>query len=238
MKNTLFIALFFFTFASAQNQSTERTRTDYHRELEEEFLDNCARKYNYTYQMSEWQNCLDEGIKKDSTYAYFWQQKAMPYFKAKKYEIGMEYIDKAVLYDAKRWQPYRAFIKCIFIKSYREAILDFEDCKNKFGNDFVMDHTFDFYIALSYLQLNEFGKAEVLLQGYVNQMLAKNGESWVHQTALFYLGISKYEQKRYEEAIIDFDRALKNYSSFSEVKFYKAICMLYLGENPEEIKKY
>ena len=42
--------------------------------------------------MSEWQNCLDEGLKKDSTVAYLWQQKAMPYFKLRKCEIGMPYV--------------------------------------------------------------------------------------------------------------------------------------------------
>ena len=42
----------------------------------EEFVTNCAEKYNYNYQMAEWQNCLDEGLKKDSTVAYLWQQKS------------------------------------------------------------------------------------------------------------------------------------------------------------------
>lgn len=30
----------------------------------EEFVTNGAEKYNYNYQMAEWQNCLDEGLKK------------------------------------------------------------------------------------------------------------------------------------------------------------------------------
>ena len=122
----------------------------------EEFATNGAQKYDYNYQMAEWQNSLDNGLKKDSTIAYLWQQKAMPYFKAKKYEIGMKYIDKAVHYNPERWQSYRAFIKCIFAKTYKEAIVDFEDCKKKFGNNYVMDHTYNFYIGLSFLQLNEF----------------------------------------------------------------------------------
>jgi hypothetical protein len=32
------------------------------------------------------------------------------YFKAKKYEVGMKYLDKAVKYNPERWQSYRAFI--------------------------------------------------------------------------------------------------------------------------------
>jgi hypothetical protein len=42
--------------------------------------------------------------------------KSMPILKAKKYEVGMKYLDKAVKYNPERWQSYRAFIKCILPK--------------------------------------------------------------------------------------------------------------------------
>jgi hypothetical protein len=35
-----------------------------------------------------------------------WQQKSMPILKAKKYEVGMKYLDKAVKYNPERWQSY------------------------------------------------------------------------------------------------------------------------------------
>ncbi|MDR6966023.1 tetratricopeptide (TPR) repeat protein [Flavobacterium arsenatis] len=226
-----FLSLSFFSFSQTQEAELEKRKR--HDELQQKFVTDCAEHYNYNYNMNEWQACLDAGLKVDSTYAYFWQQKAMPYFKARKYEVGMNYIDKAVLYDAERWQPYRAFIKCIFAKTYKDAILDFEDCIKKFGNGYVMDHTYNFYIAISCLQLNEFSKVEILLQDYVNQMLAKNGEDWLHPTALFYLGISQYEQSRFEEAITNFDKALKNYKNLAEAQYYKAICLAKLGKTEE-----
>jgi len=195
----------------------------------EKYLTNCAEKYNYSTRMSEWQNCLDEGLKKDSTIAYLWQQKSMPYFKARKYEIGMPLLDKAVKYDAERWQPYRGFIKCIFSKSYRDAIIDLEDCKKKFGNGYVMDHSYDFYIAISYLQLNEYQKAESLLQSYVMDIYTTR-DKLEHPTAYFYLGIAKFELQKYEDAVVLFDKALKIYPKFSDVKFYKAVCLLRLND--------
>ena len=160
-KTLLFILILLATSIYSQTNSEEVKKRQ--EAIIEEYLTNCAKKCNYTYQMSEWQNCLDEGLKKDSTVAYLWQQKAMPYFKARKYEVGMKYIDKAVEYDRERWQPYRAFIKCLFAKTYQEAVIDFEDCIKRFGNMYVMDHTYNFYIGLSYLQLNEYGKAVELL---------------------------------------------------------------------------
>jgi tetratricopeptide (TPR) repeat protein len=238
--NKLFLLLFTISSLSCQSQ-TIKLETPAEKKIRQdaiiqEHVYNCADKINHTVFMQEYQNCLDVAIEKDSTIAYLWQQKAMPYFKARKYEIGMEFIDKAVKYDAARWQPYRAFIKCIFAKTYEEAIVDFEDCKKKYGNNHVMDHTFDFYIALCNLQLNNIPDAEKLLANYVADMKAKNGESWVHPTALFYYGISLNEQRKWQEADATFDRALNLYANFSDAKFYKAICQARLG-NTEEYQR-
>jgi tetratricopeptide (TPR) repeat protein len=195
-----------------------------------EHLENCALKYNYTVNMFEWQECLDNGLKKDSTVAYLWQQKAMPLFKARKYEAGMIFLDKAVKYDRNNWLAYRAFIKCIFSKTYKEAIADFEECKKIFGNTYEMDHTYDFYIALSYLQLNEFKKAEEIFQRNFEEIKKSQGEDVFHHLDLFYYGISKYEQNKIEEAIVEFDKALEKYPQFSDVEFYKGVCLYKLGE--------
>lgn len=57
---------------------------------------------------------------------FFWQQKAMPLFKQKKYELGMKYLDKAVELDPTyHYREYRAFIKCVFQKNYSESLEEF-----------------------------------------------------------------------------------------------------------------
>lgn len=229
-KPILIFTLFYIMVSFAQEGKNKEQE-----KIIDEYLTNCAENYNYTIQMSEWQNCLDEGLKKDSTIAYLWQQKAMPYFKARKYEVGMPFLDKAVQYNPERWQPYRGFMKCIFSKSYKDAIADLEDCKKKFGNGYVMDHSYDFYIGISYLQLNEFTKAESYLKSYVDEMFQKR-QGLEHPTALFYLGIAKYELKKYGEAIAEFDKALKIFPNFPDVKFYKAICLL-KKDKKEEFQK-
>lgn len=186
---------------------------------------------------SEWQEEIDKGLAKDSTIAYLWQQKAMPLFKQGKYEVGMKYLDKAVKYDkSNEWQEYRAFIKCIFSKTYQEAIIDFEDCKKKNGTSYVMDHSYDFYIALSKIQLNEFSQAEDLLEEVINTELRLHGEEWIHYLEFFYLGISRYEQGKHEEAIESFDRALQKYPKFAEVLYYKANSLQRLRKTSEAEK--
>jgi tetratricopeptide (TPR) repeat protein len=178
--------------------------------------------WRYPMYSPEWQAKLDEGLKIDSTIAYLWQQKAMPLFKQKKYEQGMAFLNKAVKFEPDRWLDYRAFIKCIFSKDYRGSIEDFNTCLAERGNSYVMDHSYRFYIALCHLQLKKFALAEKMLTEETNTVSKERGEQWVHHLDLFYLGVSLLEQKEYKSAIATFDRALKLYPKFSDVKFYKA----------------
>lgn len=239
-KNLLFISviLLFLTTCkkdvSLKNKELQKTETELKtvKERQEAILDehlkNGAWKYSYT--SKEWQSEIDKGLAKDSTIAYLWQQKAMPLFKKRKYELGMEYLDKAVLYEPQNWLAYRAFMKCIFVKSYREAIIDFENCKEKYGDSYVMDHTYNFHIALSYLQLNEFKKAEDIFKKDYEKQLLEHGKDWLHPVDLFYYGISKYEQEKYQEAIELFDLALEIHTQFSDVQYYKAMSLFQIGK--------
>ena len=203
-------------------------------EIIEKYLRGCANKHPLYSQ--ERQKCLDAGLKKNPTIAYLWQQKAMPLFKQGKYEAGMEFIDKAVEIDPERWQAYRAFIKVIFAKTYRAGIADFEDLLNKYGNAYVMDHTYKFHIGLSYLQLNEFDKAEAIFAEDLEEQVEQWGENGEHHLDLFYFGISKYEQGKWKEAIEVFDKALKIYPTFAEVQYYKAVCLSKLERQVEAIE--
>jgi tetratricopeptide (TPR) repeat protein len=229
----LIISVFFLQCNGQDNSVQESNEAKRIRQdlLIEKYVKNCAQKYNYRFQMQEWQHCLDEGLKQDSTIAYLWQQKAMPYFKARKYEVGMEYLDKAVLYDERRWLSYRAFIKCIFAKTYKDAIKDFEKCIQNEGNTYVMDHTYKFHIALCNLQLNEFEKAETIFKKDIEEQEQQWSEA--HYIDLFYYGISKYEQGKWEEAIFEFDKSLNQHTQFSDAKYYKAICLGRLNKTEE-----
>jgi tetratricopeptide (TPR) repeat protein len=243
LKNLIYIFLTFFfisTLISCNqavadkpfNEKNDSGFTDEQQDsLIEIYLKNGAWKQDPYSQ--EWQKEIDKGLEIDSTIAYFWQQKAMPLFKQSKYELGMPFIDKAVKYNPQKWQDYRAFIKCIFSKQYKDAIQDFQNYQKKYGYGFVMDHSYNFYIALSYLQLNEFEKAEKLFEKDYKKTIDEEGKDWLHHLDLFYYGISKYEQKKYDEALELFDEALAFYPQFSDVQYYKAIILYKVGK-PEE----
>jgi tetratricopeptide (TPR) repeat protein len=158
-----------------------------------------------------------------------WQMKAMPLFKTRKYEKAMALLDKAVFYDS-AFLDYRAFMKCIFSKQYKEALEDFSICRKRTGNGYVMDHSYDVYSALCYLQLNEFEKARSLLEA---QVAHDELHDRTHHFRLFYLGIACYELGLYQKAIDAFDRALKKFPQFSDAQFYKGKALGQLGRMEE-----
>ncbi len=168
---------------------------------------------------------LDSALAIAPWYDYAWQQKAMPLYKQRKYELGVPYLDSAVKYNRNKHLEYRAFMKCIFAKDYKGAMKDFRDAYNENGNSGIMDHPYIFYMGLCHLQLNNFDSARILLQRSVDETTKKNGENWVHHMDWFYLGISFYELQDDTKAITCFDKCLKEYPQFCDAKYYKALCL-------------
>ena len=182
----------------------------------------------------ERQQYLDSVLQIDPENAYYWQQKAMPLYKARKYSLGKPFLAKAVLYNPEKYLDYSAFMKCIFSKEYEESIKEFLECKERFGDSYVMDHTYNFYIALNYLQLNKFKEAKVFLLKSKAQQVSDFPkdlpEEAFHFLDWFYLGIADYELGNYKEAITSFDMSLKVQTSFADAMWYEAICLMNIGE--------
>lgn len=174
-------------------------------------------------------------IKPDS--AYLWQQKAMPLYKARKYSLGKPFLQKAVEHDPKSYLDYSAFMNCIFSKEYEDSITEFLEVKERFGDGYVMDHTYNFYIGLNYLQLNKFDKAkEYLVKSKEQQFLdfpKDSPEEACHYLDWFYLGIIEHELSNYENAIECFNTSLKVYENFGDAMYYKAFSQLALNRTSE-----
>ncbi len=182
------------------------------------------------------QRYLDSALAITPWNAFFWQQKAMPLCKQKKYEIGMPYLDSAVKYNKQEYVDYRAFMKCIFQKNYTSAIVDFNTARQINGNIGLMDHSYFFYMGLCYLQLDQFDSAEYFIHKSINDQKKSLGENWVHYMDLFYMGIVQYEKGDYVKAIEDFDKSLKQYKNFSDAKYYKAVCLSRLNMKEDALK--
>lgn len=199
--------------------------------VEKRFLVNGA--YRHHYFAPEWQLYLDSALTILPEEASFWQQKAMPLFKQRKYEVGMIYLDKAVAIDPAEYLDYRAFIKCIFQKNYQGAIADFNTAKKAGYHQGVMDHRYDFYLGLSYLQLNDYPAAKAALLETIRLVQENNTSAPVHFLYYFYLGIVNYETADYQAALDLFNKALLQYPQFADAGYYKSLCLIRLHREPE-----
>jgi len=198
------------------------------KEIYEKFLNEGA--YKYSYYHPKFQQYLDSALVYLPEDSFLWQQKAMPFFKRKKYEVGMEYLDNAVRYDDKfkYYLAYRGFIKCIFQKAYNDAIKDFDALIHDYDKGVIMDHSYYFYKSVCLLQLNRLNEAEQCLKK--SFQISENWEVDLHYLELFYMGIIYYEKEEYEKAIIQFNKSLKQYPQFSDALFYKAESFYYLNK--------
>jgi tetratricopeptide (TPR) repeat protein len=163
--------------------------------------------------------------------AYLWHQRGMPLWKARKYDLALRYTDSAVKYDSSQWIDYRGFCNCIFAKRYPDAIRDLRIAKRLNGDRYVMDHPVEFYLALSFLQLNDFDSAKRYMDRTIAIDTSGHGAAGLHYLHEFYYGIVAYEREDYPAALRWFDLALGFYPRFSDAEYYKALTLKKRGES-------
>ncbi len=195
----------------------------------EKYLNKGAYQYHYTSQ--KWEDYIKMALEKDSTIALLWQRRALPYWKTRKYEIALKYYDEAVKYDREEYLGRRGFLKCIFLKNYTEALKDLDMTIKEYGNGIQNDHSYNFYKSLCYLQLDQYDQALYFMQKEVDDTKKRAGEEWVPAICYFYLGVIYYEKRDYQKSIELLDRAIKLYPTFSDAKYYKAICNYKINED-------
>jgi tetratricopeptide (TPR) repeat protein len=156
--------------------------------------------------------------------AYLWQQRSMPLIKQMKYELSLQYMDSAVKYNPSKYVGHRGFLKCIFQKDYKGALVDLLKSKAERPNANEMDHPWDFWIGLCHLQLSQYDKAEAAFQDCVDHDYQVSS-SWGHHLHPFYLGIAQLERKKFVEAQANFDLTLQRHKIFADAKYYKALCL-------------
>lgn len=188
--------------------------------------------WKYSYLSHEWQMYIDSALRIDSTISYLWQQKGMPLWKTRKYELASAATENAVRYDS-LWIDYLGFCTCIFQKDAENALTDFSIAHRLKPGGYVMDHSYAFYESLCYLQLNKFDSALAVLKREVERCEAEKGTGWTHYLDMMYMGIAYYETGNDTEAIRWFDRALERYPRFSDVKYYKGLVLIRMNKKEE-----
>lgn len=197
----------------------------------EKYISKGAFKYHYLEK--EYNLYIDSAIKENPKLPILYHYKAIPLWKTHKYELALDIYNKAVKYDREKYLSRRGYYKCIFKKDYLGAIKDLKDAEKEYGYGYENDHSYKFYISLSYLQLNRFEEAYKVLNEDIQKTKKEYGDNNVHFTELFYMGIILYELDYFEKAIIFFDKSINIYNNFSDAKYYKGLCLIKLNRNKE-----
>lgn len=177
------------------------------------------------------QRWLDSALAITPTRGFYWQQKAMPLYKQKKYELGAPYLDSAVKYDKDgRYLEYRGFMRATFSRNYQLALKDFYQARARYGNAGVMDHPYNFWIGVCHLQLEQLDSAKHYFRWCIDRKRKNGGDKAAHYLHWFYLGVTHYSMGNYDSAIYSLDRSLDQYPKFSDAKYYKALALEQKGD--------
>jgi tetratricopeptide (TPR) repeat protein len=227
LKPLLLSCVLFFSFGTHAQQSLRDSAMTY--------FENQMKVYGlYSAQI---QGSADTALLIDPTQDEIWRERAIPYLKRGDFETWVKYINKAVEYNPKKWLSYRAFCRLVFMKDYDEALKDFEMAEkyNKNAVEYVMDHTYDFYKGLCYLETNRLDLAKKHFQKSVDYQLKERGEAWTHYADLFYLGMSHHLMNDNSRALHYLDMSLKLYAQFPDANYYKALILKSLNRQMEAL---
>ena len=185
------------------------------------FLTNGAHRISYLD--PRWALYCDSLIAACPTFAYAYQQKAMPLITTGKYEETFALLNRAVALDPNHWLAYRGFLKCIFTKDYDGALLDFEQAARLKPNGREMDHTYPFFRGLCQLELGRFARAEAEFNRDLAQQRGADGKGDVHFNTLLYVGIAYLEMKKHDLAATHLQQCLRAYPQHPEANYYAAL---------------
>jgi tetratricopeptide (TPR) repeat protein len=216
--------LFFFIFFASLGQNAIKDKEYY-----------LKKAFSNPQTSEKFRTAIDSGLKVFPNDSQLWRENATSYFKAAEYAPAMQYINKAVELDTLRWLGYRGFMKCIFMKDYKNALIDFQNIYKKKPIEQIMDHSFPFWIGLCYLKLNQLDSARRFLNVSINQA-QKNGADWVHFNERFYSAICYSQAQKYDLALKEFDETLRLSHSFSDAQYYKSKILLLLNRKQEAIE--
>ncbi|WP_109301247.1 tetratricopeptide repeat protein [Aquimarina sp. AU474] len=141
----------------------------------------------------------------DNSDLYF--EKSVAFNKMGQYAKGSELLDKAVQIDPKIHLGYRGWLKLRKLRSFDNALKDFDRLDKLTPNviDAPWGEDIDFLRGECYYGKKEYQKAIDMF----NRSIKNQKEDWADIHTFVYLGLCEYELGNYEKAISEFDRALQ-----------------------------
>jgi len=180
---------------------------------------------------------LDSILNLDPENAAAWREISIPYLKRGMPLQWKPLIDKAVLHDAKTWQPMRGYLYLWFYRDYEKAIADFNASDTLTDYiDHPQGHSVDFWRGIAYLGLKDHENSIAYWNKHISKETEESGEDWVELEAFLYRGIAHYESENLEKALEDFDKAIRYFKQSADAKFYKSKILFEKGKSKEALE--
>lgn len=194
-----------------------------------------TRAHHFGLEHPGWGQTFDTLISICPNISEAYQERGLPYILSGDFEKLFENIDKAVELEPLRWTAYRGYLHCILAKNYRKAISDFETAEKLTPNAFTMDHTFSFFLAMSYMELGDFNKAERYFLKDIQQQRRGEGKNDIHYNTLLYFGIMYYLMNEMDLAEKRLSECLQLYEQHPTANYYMGMIKKITGNNQKSL---
>jgi len=164
---------------------------------------------------------FDKSIKQCPSFAYSYQQKAVPFLKRGQFIEWKKLIDKAVELSPIEYLGYRGWCRIQFLRDYEGAIKDLEDLKRLVKGDmgYCQNGNYHLEIALG-LCYKETGQLKKAKEIFENHMSDKAYNEALYD--FYHLGIINFQLNNLEAAKKNFEKQ-NQINNISESYFYLAL---------------
>jgi len=191
----------------------------------------------------ESQNLFDKSIQTCPTIAYAHMEKGVAFLKRGDFITWKKLIDKAVELEPKEYLGYRGWCRLQFLRDYEGAIQDIEQLQKIYPYDIGHCQTGDYHLTIARaLCYKELGQKEKALDIMEQQLANKKHHLGLYD--YYHLGVLQWELGQYENALLSFQKQVKENDYLGETYYYIALIHKDLGqtaaylENLEKAKSY
>lgn len=199
-------------------------KKEFSEEVKKQYSPQLRAGRGYYYQGSEPEQFqLKEAFLMDSTDADLWRE-----FGTARVKRGiadeMEYFYAgAVKRKPEKWAGFRGYLYLYFYRDYKRAIADFHLGDEANGQiDYSQGQRHDYMRGICYYGLKDYEQALTELNSYIDDITESEGADWVDVYALLYKGLALAKLRRFEDALVTFDKAEKLYPNLSDLFFHRA----------------
>lgn len=148
---------------------------------------------------------------------------------------GMRYLSKASKLDPIYFLGSRAWYRINYIHDYAGAIKDLDTLEQIAGRSFVYVTNVHMYMlkGLAYARLGDREKGLELYNYAIDEQVKTKGDGWVGTYDYLMRGILNYRLGRFDEAISDLTRQVKEYESLADTYYYRGMSYAAVGRKDE-----